>query len=83
VYLAGAFGNYVRAESARRIGLLPEWIDRPVPAGNAALRGARRLLLAGSRRGAILGSVLERLEHVELAALPTFQDAYVDAMAFP
>ena len=37
VYLAGAFGNYVRAESALRIGLLPafpwrasgRWVTRP------------------------------------------------------
>jgi uncharacterized 2Fe-2S/4Fe-4S cluster protein (DUF4445 family) len=83
VFLAGAFGNYVRAEAARRIGLLPDWVERPVPAGNAALRGARRLLLAGSKRGQVLDAVLSRMEHVELAALPTFQDAYVDAMAFP
>ena len=44
--LAGAFGNYVNAGRAHRIGLLelaPDWIE---PAGNPAFRGAKILLLA-------------------------------------
>lgn len=83
VHLAGAFGNYVRAESARRIGLLPPWADEPVAAGNSALRGARLLLLAPSRREEILQTALSRCTHVELAAEPAFQDTFVDSMAFP
>ncbi|WP_165233658.1 ASKHA domain-containing protein [Aquisphaera insulae] len=82
LYLAGAFGNYVRADSARRIGLIPEWAERPTPAGNAALRGARMLLLAPSRRRQILDQVLAITEHVELAADPRFQDEFVDHMRF-
>ena len=39
VYLAGAFGNYIRGAGARRIGLLPAWVDHPTAAGNTALRG--------------------------------------------
>ena len=47
--LAGAFGNYIRQASARAIGLLPQ--DLAVePVGNSALRGARTLLLAPSKR---------------------------------
>ena len=83
VFLAGAFGNYVRGESARRIGLLPAWVDHPTSAGNTALRGARMLLLAVSRREKILETVLACTEHVELAANPRFQDAFVDCMRFP
>jgi uncharacterized 2Fe-2S/4Fe-4S cluster protein (DUF4445 family) len=82
VFLAGAFGNYIRGESARRIGLLPPWIDHPTSAGNTALRGARMLLLAASRREPILKSLLCRTEHVELAADPGFQDAFVKCMRF-
>ncbi len=49
LYMAGAFGNYIRQASARAIGLLPE--DLPVEAvGNSALRGTRMLLLAPSLR---------------------------------
>jgi uncharacterized 2Fe-2S/4Fe-4S cluster protein (DUF4445 family) len=83
VFLAGAFGNYVRGESARRIGLLPGWVDHPTSAGNTALRGARMLLLSVSRREQILDLVLSCTEHVELAADPRFQDAYVECMRFP
>jgi uncharacterized 2Fe-2S/4Fe-4S cluster protein (DUF4445 family) len=83
VFLAGAFGNYVRGESARRIGLLPRWVDHPTSAGNTALRGARMLLLAVSRRDQILKQVLQCTEHVELAANPRFQDAFVECMMFP
>jgi uncharacterized 2Fe-2S/4Fe-4S cluster protein (DUF4445 family) len=83
VFLAGAFGNYVRAQSARRIGLLPPWAEDAVAAGNTALRGARLLLLAPSRREAILGAALGRLAHVELATDPRFLDAYGEALGFP
>jgi uncharacterized 2Fe-2S/4Fe-4S cluster protein (DUF4445 family) len=83
IFLAGAFGNYVRGESARRIGLLPPWVDHPTTAGNTALRGARMLLLAVSRREPILKTVLSCTEHVELAADPGFEDAFVDCMKFP
>ena len=83
VFLAGAFGNYVRGESARRIGLLPPWIDHPTSAGNTALRGARMLLLSVSRREPMLKTVLSCTEHVELAADPGFQDAFVNCMRFP
>lgn len=79
VFLAGAFGNYIRAESARRIGLLPAWATAPVAAGNTALRGARMLLLAPSRRAAILER-LACVQHVELAGDPRFQDLFVELM---
>jgi len=73
----------VSAASARRIGLLPDWVTSPTAAGNSALRGARVLLLAGAQRQAILDHVLAITEHLELGANPEFQDAFVDAMRFP
>ena len=79
VFLAGAFGNYIRAESARRIGLLPAWVTTPIAAGNTALRGARMLLLAPSRRAAILER-LASVRHVELASDLRFQDLFIEFM---
>ncbi len=79
IFLAGAFGNYIRAESARRIGLLPAWATAPIAAGNTALRGARMLLLAPSRRAALLER-LASVQHVELAGDPRFQDLFVELM---
>ena len=80
LYLAGAFGNYIRQSSARAIGLLPA--DLPVePVGNSSLRGARALLLAPSTREARLRRILELSRHVELAADPDFQYRYAEMMA--
>jgi uncharacterized 2Fe-2S/4Fe-4S cluster protein (DUF4445 family) len=83
VFLAGAFGNYVNADAARRIGLLPAWATSTIAAGNTALRGARLLLLSGGRRSSLLDGALSRCAHVELASDQGFQDAFVDRMAYP
>ncbi len=79
LYLAGAFGNYIRQASATAIGLLPE--NCPVePVGNSALRGARMLLLSPSARQQRLNRLLEQTTHVELAADPAFQDLFAESM---
>ena len=78
--LAGAFGNYVRTESARRIGLVPAAAADVKPVGNTALRGTRMLLLTPSRRDATVDGLLRRTRHVELAARPDFQEAFVERM---
>jgi uncharacterized 2Fe-2S/4Fe-4S cluster protein (DUF4445 family) len=82
LFLAGAFGNYIRAESARRIGLLPQWATAPVAAGNTALRGARMLLLAPSNRAAVLGRCRAMVRHVELASDPLFQGTFIESTQF-
>jgi uncharacterized 2Fe-2S/4Fe-4S cluster protein (DUF4445 family) len=81
VHLAGAFGNYVSRASAHRIGLLTVDPDRVHPAGNTALLGAKLSLFDDGPEA--LASILERTEHVALAADPGFADAYVNAMTFP
>ena len=75
--IAGAFGNYVRIESAIGIGLLeaPERLIHA--AGNTALRGAKILLLAAEE------PALPVIEHFSLAAEPGFQDEFAECMAFP
>jgi uncharacterized 2Fe-2S/4Fe-4S cluster protein (DUF4445 family) len=77
IHLAGAFGNYVQAESAIAIGLLEVPIERIHAAGNTALRGAKMLLLASGE------PALPAIEHVSLAADSGFQDEFVDCMTFP
>jgi uncharacterized 2Fe-2S/4Fe-4S cluster protein (DUF4445 family) len=78
--LAGAFGNYVSRESARRIGLFDTPLDRVVSAGNAALLGAKLALFDDDLDQR---AVRERIVHVPLAADPGFADAFADAMGFP
>lgn len=77
VHLAGAFGNYVQAASAKRIGLLEFPRQRILPSGNTALRGAKMLLLSANE------PPLPTLEHIALAADPAFQDQFVNCMNFP
>jgi uncharacterized 2Fe-2S/4Fe-4S cluster protein (DUF4445 family) len=82
LFLAGAFGNCLRVASARRIGLLPSAAIPVEPVGNAALHGARQLLLSPPQsRNATLNSLRHRCRHVELASLAGFQDAFVDALS--
>jgi len=76
VYLAGAFGNYVRVGSAARIGLVPFDDDRVEPVGNSALAGAKLALFGAAREDV-------PMEHVPLHADACFQERYVEAMAFP
>jgi uncharacterized 2Fe-2S/4Fe-4S cluster protein (DUF4445 family) len=80
LWLAGAFGNYIKPWRAREIGLLPEDVTVE-PVGNSALRGARMLLLAPSKRESRLARLCAMTAHVELAADAEFQDIYAESMA--
>ncbi|HET8546946.1 MAG TPA: ASKHA domain-containing protein [Bryobacteraceae bacterium] len=81
VYLAGAFGNYLTVESARRIGLIEVDVSRVVPAGNTALRGTRIIGLTPSLRSFYTEELPERVEHVPLASDPAFQDTFVECLS--
>ncbi len=83
IYLAGAFGNYVNVESARRIGLIEAEPARIAPAGNTSLRGVKMALLAPSRRDAWIAGIRGRVQHVPLAADPKFQETFVQCLPFP
>ncbi len=64
IYLAGAFGNYINAENAVTIGLLPNAPEKVVKVGNGALEGARQMLLSREKRkDAEL--ILSKIEHVK------------------
>ena len=77
VHLAGAFGNYVRIESAIRIGLLEIAPCKIQPAGNTALRGAKMLLLSPGLE------IPVPAEHIPLASEPEFQDTFIRCLSFP
>ena len=83
LYLAGAFGNYIRPESARRIGLLPNIeLSRIQPIGNAAGTGAREVLLSRLARKHAKELSVE-MEYIELAGRAEFQDIFGGSMMFP
>jgi uncharacterized 2Fe-2S/4Fe-4S cluster protein (DUF4445 family) len=80
ICLAGAFGNYVSRESARRVGLFDTPLGRVVSAGNSALLGAKLALFDFDLE---FRDLRERVVHVPLAGEPGFADAFADAMRFP
>ena len=82
VYLAGAFGNYIRPESALRIGLMPAFPSAEiVPVGNAAGSGAKLALLSQSARDETR-DIVRLVEYLELSILPEFQDQFAASMVF-
>jgi len=82
ILLAGAFGNYIRPESALKIDLLPEaGLEQIRFVGNAASSGAQ-ILLVSNRFRKKAHQLARRIEYVEIAHQPGFQAIFVDSMAF-
>jgi len=81
ILLAGAFGNYIRRESAVGIGLVPALPrERIISIGNAAGLGARLVLCSVSLRRRA-EEIARRVHHVELAEQEGFYDRFAEAMA--
>jgi uncharacterized 2Fe-2S/4Fe-4S cluster protein (DUF4445 family) len=83
LYLAGAFGNYIDRASAQRIGLIDFPPERVEAAGNTALLGAKLALFSLDSEDGSYAGVRRRVEHVALNADPSFQDVFVEELAFP
>lgn len=80
--LCGGFGNYINIESSVKIRLLPQMaLDRITYRGNAAAVGAQMALLSESERHRAF-ELAKTIEHVALAAMPEFQDIFVEGMNF-
>ena len=83
IRLAGAFGTHIDPIHALVLGLVPDCDPAQVTsAGNAAGTGARIALLDRSARAEI-EDVVRRVEKVETAVEPRFQEHFVNAMAIP
>lgn len=83
ILLAGAFGNYIRVESAIRIGLIPPVArERVCSVGNAAGAGAR-LALLNERELESARRLAAGARHLELAVLPDYQMELMERMMFP
>jgi uncharacterized 2Fe-2S/4Fe-4S cluster protein (DUF4445 family) len=83
VRLAGAFGSHIDVKYAMVLGLIPDCaLEHVTSAGNAAGTGARIALLDFKSRDEI-ESLVRRVEKIETAVEPRFQDHFVAAMAIP
>ena len=83
IRLAGAFGNHIDVKYAMILGLIPDCdLEHVTSAGNAAGIGARIALLDRTSRREIEETV-RRIEKVETAIEPKFQEHFIEAMAIP
>lgn len=82
LFLAGGFANYVNIADAVDIGFLaPVPAERIVKIGNAALGGAKAVLLSKKKRAAIEAFV-KNIEHIELETTPDFFEIFVEGCQF-
>jgi uncharacterized 2Fe-2S/4Fe-4S cluster protein (DUF4445 family) len=83
IRLAGAFGSHIDVKYATILGMLPDCdLAHVRSAGNAAGTGARIALLDSNSRG-VIEALVRRIEKVETAIEPRFQQHFVEAMAIP
>ncbi|MCO5069696.1 MAG: ASKHA domain-containing protein [Rhizobiaceae bacterium] len=83
IRFAGAFGSFIDPKYAMVLGLIPDCDLAEVKAvGNAAGTGALMALLNRDYRREIEKEV-SRIEKIETALEPHFQQLFIDAMALP
>src|SRR5690606_15791258 len=83
IRFAGAFGSFIDPTYAMVLGLIPDCdLDKVSAVGNAAGTGARMALLNRNHRREIEEAV-RRIEKIETALEPKFQEHFVYAMALP
>ncbi len=83
IRLAGAFGSHIDVKYAMVLGMIPDCaLDKVSSAGNAAGTGARIALL-DQRTRATVEDLVRRIEKIETAVAPRFQEFFVEAMAIP
>ena len=83
IRLAGAFGAHIDPLYAMVLGMIPDCdLDHVSAAGNAAGTGARMALVSMEKRREV-EEVVRRIEKIETATEPRFQEHFVAAMAFP
>lgn len=83
IVLAGAFGSYIDTKYAMVLGMLPDCqLSKVFSVGNAAGTGARIALLNENSRREIENTVL-KIEKIETAVEPMFQEHFINAMAIP
>lgn len=83
VYLAGSFGNFLRKESVKRTGIIPDIkLSKIKSAGNTAGLGVKLCLLNRYKLKQVQ-KFTEKVEYLELSYRPDFNDEFIKQLAFP
>lgn len=82
VYLAGGFGTHMNIKNTITIGMIPdEFEDKVEFIGNSSLGGAVKYLLHEEPKKEI-EKIHDISKDINLSALPSFNDAYIENMVF-
>lgn len=82
IYLAGAFGQFIRPEMAQKIGLLPAVdLDKVQFIGNAAYAGAE-LALSNREFKKMAIDLVEKIRYLEISTDLEFQTLFAENMLF-
>lgn len=83
IYIAGAFGNFIRPEAAINLGLVPARnLNHIHFIGNGSLEGGRMTLLDKDIPQQVQNMTRD-IRFVEMAGRQDFQDLYIENMHFP
>lgn len=83
IRLAGAFGSHIDVKYAMLLGMIPDCdLSQVSSAGNAAGTGARIALLDNTSRTKV-EELVRKVEKIETAIEPRFQEHFVQAMGIP
>ena len=81
VYIAGAFGNYIRPKAAVDLGMIPSIDLKKIHfIGNASLVQGARMMLINRKYQKKADRLARMVNFVELAGRPEFQEKYVENM---
>jgi uncharacterized 2Fe-2S/4Fe-4S cluster protein (DUF4445 family) len=83
IRLAGAFGSHIDPKYAMVLGMIPDCdLEAVSAAGNAAGAGAIMALLSNTARRDV-ERLVEKVEKIETATEPRFQEHFVAALGIP
>jgi len=83
VFVGGAFGSSMRAESLLALGMLPQALQGRIhPAGNVAGMGAKLALIRPERLRQAR-QLARRIRHAPLAERPDFSSRFASYLGFP
>lgn len=82
VFITGGFGSGLKLSSAKNIGLLPNEVDNSKYIVDNFVKQGAVLLLNSAHARQTSENVAQRVEHINIAGQPRFQDEFAKGMWF-